>query len=118
MIVYFLNDSAHVNIAKESVIQIMLQFTRKIIICHSHDGHGFARGMEFRNIVHARYWKMTPAGQECVCLWIFQDELLCNMTASFSLSWQHRTLTIHCVPNSHPQFIPKISAYTENIQHQ
>jgi hypothetical protein len=62
---------------------------------------------------------MTPTGQECVCLWIFQDELLCNhMTASFSLSGQHSTLTIHCVRNSHPQFIPKISAYTENIQQQ
>jgi len=117
MSVYILNGSAHVNIAKESVIQIMLQFTRKIIVCHSHDGHGFARGMEFRYIIHTRYWKMTPTGQKCVCLWIFQDELLCNhMTASFFLSGQHSTLTIHCVPNTHPQFIPKISAYTDNIR--
>ena len=102
MTVYFLNDSAHVNIAKESVIQIMLQFTRKIIIRHSHDGHGFARGMEFCNIIHARYWKMTPTGQECVCLWIFQDELLCNhMTASFSLSGQHSTHSPYTVSLTH-----------------
>jgi hypothetical protein len=40
------------------------------------------------------------------------------MRARFSLSRQHSILTIHCVTNSHPDFIPKTSAYTKNIQHQ
>jgi hypothetical protein len=59
---------------------------------------------------------MTPTGQECVCLWIFKDELLCNhMVASLPVS-THSKLTTHCIPNSHDQFVPKISACNEKIQ--
>jgi hypothetical protein len=56
----------------------LLKCTWKIIICHSHYGHGFARGMELCDIVHTRHRKVAPTGQECVWLGVFQDEFLCK----------------------------------------
>lgn len=96
----------------------MLQFTRKIIVCHSHDGHGFASGMELRNIVHARYRKMAPTGQECVCLWIFKDELLCNhMVAVYLLVRTVNSPYNMCLThadNSFQRFLHTIKTFNDN----